>query len=436
VEVRVLGPLEVIDAGSVVRLAPAERTLLAALAARAGERVSADVLEEALWPEGRPPSARKALQGRVFRLRRVLGAAAIGERGGGYRLDPDQVAVDAVRVSDLVGEARAAIRGGDAEAASGLLDEARGAFRGQPYDGIPETVLPAGELARLDELCATVVEESVEAALVRGCGDQCVGQLEAFLEANPYRERAWGLLMRALYQAGRPADALAAYGRARVVLVAELGIEPGPALRDVERAILVHDARILGSVPVVGLGPSNQPAAVTPIVGRHPELATLESLLQSERLVTLTGVGGIGKTRLAIEAAGHTGGQDPHGPYFLDLAPVADVGVVPVTLAETLGIHVEPPADPITLVRTALGDHSVVVVIDNCEHLLPGIADLVGTLLAARPAFGSWPPAANRSGFRVNGCARSTRCASHPLRRHPSRSRTPTPARCSWPGSR
>ena len=113
-----------------------------------------------------------------------------------------------------------------------MLAEASAAFRGEPYEGVPEEALPAGEVARLQELRATLVEDTVEAELACGRGQASVGELEAFVQANPYRERAWGLLMRALYQAGRPADALAAYGRARVVLAAELGIEPGPAFRD------------------------------------------------------------------------------------------------------------------------------------------------------------------------------------------------------------
>ena len=140
------------------------------------------------------------------------------------------------------------MRGGDPESAVRLLAEASGAFRGEPYEGVPEEALPAGEIARLQELRATVVEETVEAELACGRGQACIGDLEAFVQANPYRERSWGLLMRALYQGERPADALDAYGRARMVLAAELGIEPGPALRDIEQAILTHDRRLLSTV--------------------------------------------------------------------------------------------------------------------------------------------------------------------------------------------
>ena len=237
--------MELVDDTSTIRLPRAERTLLAALASRLGERVAVDVLAEALWPDGPPPSARKTLQGKVVRLRRTIGASAIVERGGGYLLDPDVVVVDATRVAAAVIESRAVMRTGDPEGAVRLLTEASAAFRGEPYEGVPEEALPAGEVARLHELRATLVEDRVEAELACGRGQGSVGELEAFVQANPYRERAWGLLMQALYQAGRPADALAAYGRARVVLAAELGIEPGPAFREVEQAILTHDERLL-----------------------------------------------------------------------------------------------------------------------------------------------------------------------------------------------
>ena len=260
-EVRVLGPVELVDETSTIRLPGAERTLLAALASRLGERVAVEVLAEALWPHGPPPSARKTLQGKVVRLRRTVGASAIVERDGGYLLDPEVVVVDATRVAATVVESRAAMRTGDSETAVELLAEASAAFHGEPYEGVPEEALPAGEVARLQELRATLVEDRVEAELACGRGQASIGELEAFVQANPYRERAWGLLMRALYQGGRPADALDAYGRARVVLAAELGIEPGPALRDIEQAILTHDRRLLSDASPELLVYSDVPTA-------------------------------------------------------------------------------------------------------------------------------------------------------------------------------
>jgi predicted ATPase/DNA-binding SARP family transcriptional activator len=420
VEVRVLGPVELVDGSSVVRLPRAERTVLAALAARVGERVPVDLLAEAVWPQQRPPSARKSLQVRVVRLRRVLGAAAIIERDGGYRLDPDHLEVDADRVAGLVAEARAAIRHGDPDVAVGLLAEAKVAFRGEPYEDVADGALPAGEAQRLQELRAAAVEEGFEAELARGCGERCIGDLEAYVQANPYRERAWGQLMHALYQAGRPANALAAYGRARVLLAAELGIEPGPALRDMERAVLAHDPRLHKSgVPPTGLGGSNLPSAVSPIIGRQLELATLEAVSLSERLVTLTGVGGIGKTRLALELAANTAGRDKFGPFFVDLAPIGDIELVPSALAAALGVRVEPNVDVMALVRSALADHTVAVVLDNCEHLLPGIAELVGRLLGSSP--GLRVVATSRESLGVAG---ERVCPVDPLRVPPAAAST------------
>ena len=256
------------------------------------------------------------------------------------------------------------------------------AFRGEPYEGVPDTVVPAGEVQRLVELREAVVEDSAEAYLERGRGERCIGELEAVVQANPYRERAWGLLMRALYQAGRPADALAAFGRARVLLAAELGIEPGPALRDVEQAILTHDPLLAPTAAASQRpGRSNLPAAVSPIVGRQLELAVLTPLLLSERLVTLTGVGGIGKTRLAIDLV--TQARHEWGPFFVDLAGINDAELVPAALAAALGVQVQPNQDAITVVGAVLADHLVVILVDNCEHLLPGIAELIAGLVAS-----------------------------------------------------
>jgi predicted ATPase/DNA-binding SARP family transcriptional activator len=384
VEVRVLGPVELVSGDSVVHLAPAERTLLAALTARIGERVGTELLEAALWPGRPPPTARKTLQSHIARLRRELGATAIVERSGGYVLDPGQVEVDARRVSRVLDDARRAIAGGRAADVIAPLREAQGAFRGEPYADVSESAVPAGEVQRLLELHADVIEETIEAELEDGEHQRCIGELEAFVQLQPYRERAWGQLMRALYQAGRPADALAAYGRVRLLLATELGLEPGPGLRELERSILVHDPALARSAPTGdALGPSNLPVALNPIVGRGRDLTALEHLFEDSRLVTLVGPGGIGKTTLALALAARLGVGARYGPYFVDLAPLGDVALVPAAIVAALGIEVDPEADAMDCVRVALRERRVALVVDNCEHLLPGMSALVSGLLTS-----------------------------------------------------
>jgi predicted ATPase/DNA-binding SARP family transcriptional activator len=421
VEVRVLGQVELVDGGSVVRLPRAERTLLAALTSRAGDRVSVDMLEQALWGENPPPSARKTLQVYVVRLRKVVGAAAITERDGGYLLDTDRVDVDAARVANLVAEARAALRAGDPDAAAGLLAAASTMFRGDPYEGVAEEALPAGEVARLQELRLSIVEESAEAELACARGDRCAAELEACVQANPYRERAWGLLMRAMYQAGRPADALAAYGRARIRLAADLGIEPGPALREIEQAILTHDSGLAGVAnSTARLGPSNLPAAVTPLAGRDLELvgpspdgqrrhqtrrridnlpAAVSPLLgrkaevdevrlllmdQQCRLVTLCGPGGTGKTRLALAVTEQLAADAADGACNVDLAPLRDDHQVLPAVATALGVTARNPAELEAAVAAFLRPRQLVMILDNFEHVLSAWS-VPSNLLTAAP---------------------------------------------------
>jgi DNA-binding SARP family transcriptional activator/class 3 adenylate cyclase len=241
VEVRVLGPVEVVDGDRVVRLEPAKRTLLGALAARPGQRVAIDDLIDALWPHGEPRTARKTVQGHIARLRRQIGDAAIVFRAGGYALDSTQVELDVVRVEALIARGRQAAAEGRYGEASQLLEEASGLFRGRPYEGVPDHALPAGEQPRLDDLRSVVFEERIDAELSAGRHRGCIGDLESFLQANPLRERGWAQLMMALYRSHRQADALRAYARLRATLAAELGIEPSTELTRLEQSILAHD---------------------------------------------------------------------------------------------------------------------------------------------------------------------------------------------------
>ena len=175
-EVRVLGPVELVDGASVVRLPHAQRTLLAALAARLDERVSVDVLVDALWPEAPPPSARKSLQAHVVRLRRALGSVAIVERAGGYRLDACHVDVDAATVTKLYEQARGARHRGDVEVAIGLLGDARVRFRGEPYEDVPEGAVPAGEVQRLVDLRASLGARVASPSSRRWCRRTRIGR--------------------------------------------------------------------------------------------------------------------------------------------------------------------------------------------------------------------------------------------------------------------
>jgi DNA-binding SARP family transcriptional activator/class 3 adenylate cyclase len=240
-EVRVLGPVEVVDGDRVIRLEPAKRTLLGALAARPGQRVAIDDLIDALWPRGEPRTARKTVQGHIARLRREIGDAAIVFRAGGYVLDSTQVELDVVRVEALIARARQAAAEARYDEASQLLEEASGLFRGRPYEGVPDHALPPGEQPRLDDLRSVAFEERIDAELSAGRHRDCIGDLESFLQANPLRERGWAQLMIALYRSHRQADALRAYSRLRTTLATELGIEPSTEVTRLEQSILAHD---------------------------------------------------------------------------------------------------------------------------------------------------------------------------------------------------
>ena len=242
-ELRILGPLEVLDDdGAPVDVGGSRpRTLLIDLALAQGHPVPADQLLEDVWSGERIP-ARNNLQVHVSRLRRALGEDRIATRGGGYALDLPRDALDAARFDRLSAEGRAALHAGDAEAAATVLRDALALWRGAALVDFADDAFARPVITRLEESRLTAIEDRVDADLLLGRHAELIGELEALVQEHPLRERLWAQLMTALYRAGRQADALRAYQRARTVLAEQLGIDPGPALRQVEEAVLAQDS--------------------------------------------------------------------------------------------------------------------------------------------------------------------------------------------------
>jgi DNA-binding SARP family transcriptional activator len=267
-EFRVLGPLEVRDGGEPLAITSRrQRVLLCRLLLDANRAVSSDALYEALWGEQPPPTAAKALQGQVVALRGLLGRERIATVPGGYRLDVEPDAIDVARLERAVGAARRDLTAGDATAAAATLRAALALARGRPFDDIADQLASGPEVARLEELLAGAREDRIEADLALARHHELIGELEALVQADPLRERLQGQLMLALYRAGRQTEALEVYQRARLALRDGVGLEPGPELRELQRAILEHDPRLAVEPPEVRAR-RHLPAPLTGLVGR------------------------------------------------------------------------------------------------------------------------------------------------------------------------
>ena len=381
-EVRLLGPLQAVRAGCEVALGgPKQRAVLALLLLEAGRVVPADRLVEEIWRGCPPPGAAKTLRSYVSRLRTLLAPeVALVARGGGYVLSVEPGLVDAGHFERLVAVAQQALSGGEAAAAGSRFREALGLWRGRALADVCEVEPLAREAARLEELRLTAVEGRVEADLAVGRHGEVIGELEGLVAEFPLREHLWRLLVLALYRCERQADALAAYRRAREMLADELGLEPGEELRALEQAVLRQE---VPAPPPQAL--HNLPAPLTSFLGREHDVAELERLLGQVRLVTVTGTGGAGKTRLAVEAAARVMGRFGDGVWLAELAGIADPGLVATAVMEALGVRQEAGVPVLEALRYRLRLAHLLLVLDNCEHVLDASAQLAGVLLRGSP---------------------------------------------------
>jgi YVTN family beta-propeller protein len=248
-EFRILGPVEVRDDGRVIRLGGGkQRAVLALLLLNANRIVASERMIELLWGERPPATAATALHGHISSLRKALGPDVIATRPPGYVLETAIGELDLERFERLRAEGHDALERGDPGGAAERLRAALGLWRGEALSDIGFEPFVQAEAARLEGLRLDAVQDRIEAELSTGRGTELVGELERLVAAEPLRERLWAQLMLALYRSGRQAEALEAYRRARQTLVSQLGIEPGPELRDLERRILAHD-------PTLGRGP-------------------------------------------------------------------------------------------------------------------------------------------------------------------------------------
>ncbi|WP_019631259.1 AfsR/SARP family transcriptional regulator [Actinomadura atramentaria] len=441
--IAILGPLEVTADGRPVAVGGARlRALAALLALDAGRPVAASALVDALWGDDVPAAAPAALQSLVSRLRAAIGRDLIPSGPAGYRLAVPPDAVDAHVFQARLAAARRAPSAADRAAG---LRAALALWRGPALADALGRPAADARAARLEGLRRAALDERADADLDLGRHAELIPELQALAAAEPLREPLRARLIRALYGAGRQAEALAEYAALRRTLADELGVDPSPELASLHAALLRQDPTLNaasgqsaptppnethtarpgpweggaawggaadadgGSGGAVDAGAGrwgNLRAPLTSFVGRDVDLERVAALLAAGRLVTLTGPGGAGKTRLSLEAGARAaaGGAFPHGVWSVELAPVADAAEVPAAVAAALrlretvshGLAREPlpappaagpggAADPLDRVVRALAGRRLLLVLDNCEHLLDAAARLADRVLAECP---------------------------------------------------
>ncbi|MFG3584786.1 BTAD domain-containing putative transcriptional regulator [Streptomyces sp. NPDC047990] len=438
VRYRILGTTQALRTdGTAVPVGGARlRALLTVLALRPGRTVPAAVLVDEVWDGDPPADASAALQALVGRLRRALGADAVGSADGGYRLAAAPDDIDLHRFERLAGEGARALADGDPAKAAVILDDALALWHGPALADLPDR---AAEAVRWETRRLDVRRARLAAALALGQAEQSLPELTALCDLHPLDEPLHALRLRALRDAGRPAEALAAYESVRALLADRLGSDPGPELRALHGELLRpadpapsprtpahpggagtrtrpaphHPAPAADAtapaprVPAAGRGPGATPAPpgnlrarLTSFVGREADIGTIRNDLASARLVTLLGPGGAGKTRLSQEAAEAVAAGVRDGVWLAELAPVDDPKAVPDAVltavgaretvlrgagAEEMRAASERHDDPLHRLAEYCSKRTMLLILDNCEHVVDAAARLAEELLERCP---------------------------------------------------
>jgi predicted ATPase/DNA-binding SARP family transcriptional activator len=384
VEIRVLGCIELVrDGASVPVGGPKPRLVLALLAARRGAVVSTDRLCDELWPDRAPADPPAVLQSQLSRLRRLLRPDAdIVARPPGYLLEVADGAVDAERFERLCTTAKSIV---DPSKRAAQLRDALGCWRGAAFEEFVDCDWAATEAVRLEELRANAREDLIDARLATGEHTELVGELEAAVADTPLRERLWQQLIIALYRSGRSAEALRQAAALRELLREELGLEPSPALRELEARVLDDDPTLLNAPASRRSAPRRLPTETTQLVGRTDELGRLVARLRQSRLLTLTGPGGVGKTRLALRLAGDLWDEFAGEVFVAHLAPVHDPASTVAAIATAVDVQQRQHLTVEETLVEYLRARKVLLVLDNCEHLRATVAPLADRLLGLCP---------------------------------------------------
>lgn len=367
--------------------------MLALLTIHVNHRVSVDTLMEAAWGERITPGAASTLTSHIWRLRQSLepgrdrsrSASVLVNDSDGYRLIGGPSTVDSLLFAEAAADVRDVLAAGHAGLAARRAEAALALWRGTPYGAFADQEWAQPAVARLEELRNQLQERRIQGLVASGDVDGALSDLHPLIAEMPFRESLRALQMEALYRDGRGEEALEAYREAREVLVDQVGIEPGPQLQDLHRRILSNDPSLSEQLPREVVAAKSLeihlPMALTPLVGRADQLERLTGLVRDHRLVSVVGPAGCGKTRLAIEAARALSPRFPEGVWFVDLAVVSTAAAVPAAVIHRLGLDVGLSAEPVVALAAHLQSRRILLLLDNCEQLLPDLTPVVETLL-------------------------------------------------------